>query len=217
VSLTPVNAPTKSELAYRALLQAIRTGELRAGDRVTLTALAEQLQMSLTPVRDALALLADQGLVTRKPNHVTVINERTRERSAEVSMVRSMLEPEAARLAAVRVDAEIVARLQQICDSLDEAIASGQPTGVGDLHARFHLLVAESSGSDLLYEFVGRLWKQIPLEGLTATRQMAKAAREHRAIFQAIKRGDAERASALMSDHIGHAADATEAFLAELG
>jgi DNA-binding GntR family transcriptional regulator len=216
VSLTPVHAATKSELAYQALLQAIRTGELRAGDRVTLTTLAEQLQMSLTPVRDALSLLADQGLVTRKPNHVTVINERTRERSAEVSMIRAMLEPEAARLAATRADAETIARLKQVCDNLDEAIAAGKSDGIGDLHARFHLLVAESSGSDLLSEFVGRLWNQIPIEGLTATRQLAKAAREHRAIFQAIRRGDSDRASELMSDHIGHAADATEAFLAEL-
>lgn len=216
MSLTPVHASTKSELAYRALLQAIRTGELRAGDRVTLTTLAEQLQMSLTPVRDALALLADQGLVTRKPNHVTVINERTRERSAEVSMIRAMLEPEAARLAAARADAATVARLKHVCDSLDEAIETGRSDGIGDLHARFHLLVAESSGSDLLSEFVGRLWNQIPLEGLTATRQLAKAAREHRAIFQAIRRGDADRAYALMSDHIGHAADATNVFLTEL-
>jgi DNA-binding GntR family transcriptional regulator len=217
VDLAPAHAPTKSEAAYASLLRAIRTGELRAGERITLTTLATQLEMSLTPVRDALALLAEQGLVTRKPNHVTVVNQPTRERSAEVSMIRALLEPEAARLAAVRADQPGLGRLAAACEAMEAAVAAERPEGIGDLNARFHLMVGELSGSDLLAEFIGRLWNQIPLEGLTATRQLAKAAREHRAILGALQRGDAGGAQVLMSDHIGHAAVATDDFLAELG
>lgn len=217
MDLAPVHAPTKSEAAYAALLRAIRTGELRPGERITLTTLADQLQMSLTPVHDALALLAEQGLVTRKPNHVTVVNQRSRERSAEVSMLRAVLEPEAARLAALRANRSDLDRLAAACQAMEEAVAAERPDGIGDLNARFHLIVAELSGSDLLAEFVGRLWNQIPLEGLTATRQLSKAVREHRAILRALEQGDADTAYSLMSDHIGHAADAAATFLAELG
>jgi DNA-binding GntR family transcriptional regulator len=216
MSLNTAYAPTKSEAAYQALLGAIRSGELAPGQRVIVTELAAQLGMSLTPVRDALALLAEQGLVVRKPNHMTVISEHTRQRSAEVSMLRAMLEPEAAMLAAVRADQQGVAEIRETCRALDAALETAQPAGVDDLNAGFHLAVAAASGSGILAEFVGRLWKQIPVQGLTLSGQLAQAAREHRAILDAIADGDGERARARMAEHVGHAAVAAEQYLTEL-
>jgi DNA-binding GntR family transcriptional regulator len=217
MSLQPAYAPTKSEVAYQALLTAIRSGELAPGQRVIVTALAGQLGMSLTPVRDALALLAEQGLVVRKPNHMTVISEQTRQRSAEVSMLRAMLEPEAAMLAAVRADQAAVQRIAASCEAMDAALEVTGSQSVGDLNARFHLAVAEASGSAILADFVGRLWKQIPIEGLTLSGRLAQASREHRAILDAIAGGDADEARAMMAEHVGNAAAAAEQYLAELG
>jgi DNA-binding GntR family transcriptional regulator len=213
--LNPAYAPTKSEAAYQALLGAIRSGELAPGQRVIVTELASALGMSLTPVRDALVLLAEQGLVTRKPNHMTVISEHTRQRSAEVSMLRSILEPEAAALAAVRADRGAIGEIGATCDAMEAALEQAQGGGVGDLNARFHIVVAEASGSAILAEFVGRLWRQIPIQGLTLSGQLAQAAREHRAIFDAIAAGDAERAREQMTGHVGRAAAAAEQYLAE--
>jgi DNA-binding GntR family transcriptional regulator len=215
-------APTKSEAAYQALLGAIRSGQLAPGQRVIVTELAAQLGMSLTPIRDALALLAEQGLVVRKPNHMTVISEHTRQRSAEVSMLRAMLEPEAAMLAAVRADQGAIAEVSGICRAMDAALGAadgtaGEAAGVGDLNARFHLAVATASGSVILAEFVGRLWKQIPVKGLTLSGRLAQAAREHHAILDAIAAGDGERARAAMAAHVGHAAAAAEQYLSESG
>jgi DNA-binding GntR family transcriptional regulator len=214
--LTPPHTPTKSEAAYQALLLAIRAGELAPGQRVILTEVAEQLGMSLTPVRDALALLAEQGLVVRRPNHMTVISEHTRERSAEVSMLRAQLEPEAALLAALRADPSDLSGIEATCAAMDEALAARRPGGAGDLNAQFHLAVARASGSELLADFVGRLWKQIPLQGLTLTGQLSRAATEHRAILDALLAHDGERARRLMSDHVGRAAAAADTFLTRL-
>jgi DNA-binding GntR family transcriptional regulator len=213
MSLGPAHAPTKSEVAYEALLRAIRTGELAPGRRVVLGELADQLQMSQTPVRDALSLLAEQGLVVRRPNHTTVIGGRPAERSAEVSMVRSILEPEAAMLAAMRRDPDDVAAMAAACDALDAALAGGGPSAAGDLNARFHLALAHASGSPLLADFVGRIWRQMPLEGLTASGQLARAAQEHRAVLAAVEAGDRAAARDLMAQHVGHAAQATEDYL----
>jgi DNA-binding GntR family transcriptional regulator len=223
-------APTKSEAAYQSLLSAIRSGQLAPGQRVIVTELAAQLGMSLTPVRDALALLAEQGLVVRKPNQMTVISEHTRQRSAEVSMLRALLEPEAALLAAVRADQDAIRALGDTCRAMDAALAEADPGDgsagqvaakagqrVGDLNARFHLKVAAASGSVILAEFVGRLWKQIPVQGLTISGQLARAAREHHAILDAIVDGDGERARAAMAAHVGHAAAAAEQYLEESG
>lgn len=214
--LNPAYVPTKSEAAYQALLGAIRSGELAPGQRVIVTELASALGMSLTPVRDALALLAEQGLVTRRPNRMTVISEHTRQRSAEVSMLRSILEPEAAALAAVRADSGAIGEVGATCDAMEAALEPARGGGVGDLNARFHIVVAEASGSAILAEFVGRLWKQIPIQGLTLSGQLAQAAREHRAILDAIAAGDAERARERMAAHVGRAAAAAEQYLVEL-
>ncbi|GAA3758967.1 GntR family transcriptional regulator [Streptomyces tremellae] len=213
MSLGPAHAPTKSEVAYQALLRAIRTGELAPGQRVVLATLAEQLQMSQTPVRDALSLLAEQGLVVRRPNHTTVIGGQPAERSSEVSMLRSILEPEAAMLAAMRKDPGDVAGMAAACDAMDRALADGGPSATGDLNSRFHLAVARASGSPLLADFVGRVWRQMPLEGLTASGQLVRAAREHRAVLDAVEAGDRDAARALMAEHVGHAAEATEDYL----
>ncbi|MBM9508220.1 GntR family transcriptional regulator [Actinacidiphila acididurans] len=214
--LTPPHAPTKSEAAYAALLRAIQTGDLAPGQRVIITEVAEQLGMSLTPVRDALALLAEQGLVVRRPNHMTVISEHTRERSAEVSMLRSVLEPEAAMLAAVRADPDALAAIEAACTAMDRATAGSGTAGAGDANVQFHRAVAAAGGSDLLADFIDRLWKQIPLQGLTLTGRLAQAADEHRVILAAIKDHDGERARQLMAEHVGRAAAAAEAFLDQI-
>jgi DNA-binding GntR family transcriptional regulator len=216
MSLTPAATRTKSEAAYDALLGAIRSGELAPGQRVIVTELAAQLGMSLTPVRDALALLAEQGLVVRRPNHMTVISEHTRQRSTEVSMLRSMLEPEAAMLAATRADQEAINQVRETCRLLEAARGNAERSVVDNLNARFHLAVAEASGSAILAEFVGRLWKQIPVQGLTLSGQLARIAREHRAILDAIVSGDGELARARMAEHVGHAAAAADEYLTEL-
>jgi DNA-binding GntR family transcriptional regulator len=216
MKLNPVYAPTKSEVAYQALLEAIRSGELAPGQRVIVTELAEQLGMSLTPVRDALALLAEQGLVVRRPNHMTVVSEQTRQRSAEVSMLRAVLEPEAAALAAVHGNQAAIKEIVATCRAMDAAVEADS-SGVGDLNARFHLAVAEASGSAIMAEFVGRLWKQIPIQGLTLSGQLAQASTEHHAILDAIVAGDVGRARTAMAGHVGHAATAAEQYLAELG
>ncbi|KIF76699.1 hypothetical protein QR77_28230 [Streptomyces sp. 150FB] len=216
MSLGPAHAPTKSEVAYQALLRAIRTGELAPGQRVILATLADQLQMSQTPVRDALSLLADQGLVIRRPNHATIIGGQTGERASEVSMLRAMLEPEAAMLAAVRHHPAEVAAIGAACDAMDKALSDGGPSATGDLNTQFHLAVAQASGSPLLTDFVARVWKQMPLEGLTASGRMEQAAEEHRAILTAVAEGDHEAARRLMADHVGHAAAATEQYLSRL-
>ncbi|MCF3960139.1 GntR family transcriptional regulator [Streptomyces fuscigenes] len=213
MSLGPVHTPTKSEVAYEALLRAIRTGELAPGQRVVLASLAQQLEMSQTPVRDALSLLAEQGLVVRRPNHVTVIGGNSAERSSEVSMLRSILEPEAAMLAAMRADPGDVADIAAACDAMDRALAETGPAGTGDLNARFHLAVARAGGSPLLADFVARAWRQMPLEGLTASGRLARAAQEHRDVLAAIEAGDRDAARALMAEHVGRAAQATEDYL----
>jgi DNA-binding GntR family transcriptional regulator len=98
---------------------------------------------------------------------------------------------------------------------MEAALEQAQGGGVGDLNVRFHIVVAEASGSAILAEFVGRLWRQIPIQGLTLSGQLAQAAREHRAIFDAIAAGDAERAREQMTGHVGRAAAAAEQYLAE--
>jgi DNA-binding FadR family transcriptional regulator len=82
-------------------------------------------------------------------------------------MLRSILEPEVAALAAVRADQVAIGGIGATCDAMEAALEPAQGGGEGDLNARFHIVVAEASGPASLAEFVGRLWKQILIQGLT--------------------------------------------------
>ncbi len=207
---------TKSELAYEALVGAIQAGELKAGQKVTLGELAERLGMSLTPVRDALTLLAEQGLVIRKPHYATVIAEQTIARSSEVSMIRALLEPETARLAALNADHAQIAEIEAVYNASLTAAQTEDLRELSRLNEQFHIKVAEASGSVMLTEMIASLWKSLPVQGLTLSGDTETILGDHRDILEAIRGGDADRAYTLMANHVGHAADRTKEYLAKV-
>ncbi len=207
---------TKSELAYEALVQAIQSGDLKAGQKVTLGELAERLGMSLTPVRDALTLLGEQGLVIRKPHYATVIAEQTIARSSEVSMIRAMLEPETARLAALNADQVQIGEIAAVYEASLAAARSQDFRELSRLNEQFHAKVAEASGSSLLAEMIANLWKTLPVQGLTLSGDTETILRDHGDILAAIRNGEADRAHMLMANHVGHAADRTKEYLAKI-
>ncbi|QKJ86886.1 FCD domain-containing protein [Paramixta manurensis] len=207
---------TKSELAYQTLLSAIQSGELKAGQKVTLNELADRLGMSLTPVRDAFTLLAEQGFIIRKPHYAAVIAEKKLSRTDEVSLLRAILEPETARLAAMHANK---AQIDEIADAYNaslEAVKNQNARELSRLNELFHLKIAEASGSTLLAEFITSLWKALPVQGMTLNGDTVATLKSHADILTAISEGNPDEARALMAGHVGHAADRGRAYLDSL-
>ncbi len=209
MALDPVHAPTKSQVAYEALVRAIRDGRLRPGQRVTLQGLAGDFGMSLTPVREALRELAAQGLVEHTPNRGTVVAQYTLERAEEVYRLRLALEPLAARLAAEHADEADLRRVTEALDALDAALADGRTDRIPALNARLHRDINLAAHSPRLLEFIEQLWNGVPFQAISLAHRQERSALQHHAIVAAVREGRAEDAARAIEEHITEAAAET--------
>ena len=192
------------EVAER-LRQRIFSHELPPGTWVDEQALAEHYGISRTPLREALKVLASEGLVTLKPRrgcYVTEISERDLD---EVFAVMSMLEGECARSSATKASAADLERLRAIHTDLENATAAGDIDGFFEANQAFHLALQEIADNRWLLQVIEDLRKVIKLSrhhSLFSEGRLAQSLAEHRDILQALLARDAACAETLMRAHI---------------
>ncbi|MDJ0015998.1 GntR family transcriptional regulator [Rhodococcus erythropolis] len=208
MSLQPALTQTKGEVAYTRLRDAVRTGVLQPGQRVTLVDLSEQLGMSLTPVREALRMMATQGLVEQESNKFTTIAQYTLESGLEVYRLRLLLEPLAVQLAVPVATKEQLANLRAIQGRARAALPSGHSGVLAELNYEFHMALCQISNQPLLMQFIERLWNGVPFQAMSLAGRNETSLDEHDEIVNAIEDGDL-KAAELIRNHIGHAASAT--------
>ena len=208
--------PTKGEAAYVALRDAIRTGTLAAGQRITLRELADSLGMSLTPIREAVQALAAEGLVEQRPNIGTVVATHNPDKVREVYQLRLLLEPVAARMAAEKATDDDLRDIESAYDDLRDAVETGMHSRVPALNAVFHRRIYLSAKSSFLIEFIDRLWNGIPFQTISLDARVETSHAEHTALLDALTHRDAARCERLMAEHITAGANATMTELADL-
>jgi DNA-binding GntR family transcriptional regulator len=204
-----VEAPTKAEIAYATLRDAIRSGELPPGERLRLQDLSNRLGMSLTPVRDALRLLAAHGLIEHRANYGAVVNQCTPERAEEIYRLRLVLEPMATKLAAERASEEELDAMDTALGVLDQAVVRGEDEAIPVLNARFHRAIYAAAASDYLLEFIDRLWDGVPYQAVSLMGRAHDSAAQHQAIMSALRGRDGITAAEHMRAHIAEAAEHT--------
>jgi DNA-binding GntR family transcriptional regulator len=208
---------TKTEAAFLTLRSAIEEGRFRPGERLTLTRLVDELEMSPTPIREAIRLLQAEGLLEHEPHHGVVVAEYSPEKAEEIYRLRGVLEPLATELAVERATPEQVAAIRRLHDALVEAVREGNRTDVAELNADWHRELYAASGSRYLQEFIGRLWTAIPVRAIWLTRRAERSIAQHEAIMAAIERGDAAAAAECMREHIVFGAESTTEHLRNIG
>ena len=187
------------------LLERIVAGELAPGSRLRQEALAAELGVSRTPLREALARLVSEGLVEFIPNRGATVAQRDFNDMDEAWRARLVLEPGAARLAAERRDAEEVERLREAVrrqrGAADDVAASFE------VNREFHLALVAASGNAHLLRFASLLWLSrigVPIFARQA-RERAHVlawADDHEAITDAVAAGSGARAERLTRAHI---------------
>lgn len=208
----PAQRLTLTDDVYESLKTLIMEHALPPGERVSIDGLARTLEVSPTPVREALARLESDGLVRKRAmSGYTTTPLLTRAEFEELFEMRLLLEPAAARRAAAHADAEQRRRVKE------EAAANvGVEAGDGyrrhaaftALDAKFHDLIAETSGSGLLRESIIRLHSHLHLHRLYfPSAGTGGTAGEHKRIAAAIAKGDADEADAAMRHHLTAARD----------
>ena len=205
--IRPATRLTLADDVYESLKALIMEHALAPGGRVSIDGLARDLEVSPTPVREALARLESEGLVVKRPmSGYTTTPLLTRAELDELFEMRLLLEPAAARRAARNADADDRARV------LAESAATVGVT-VGDeyrqhaaftaLDARFHDLIAQVGGGRLLYDAIGRLHAHLHVHRLYFPAANADdTAAEHQRIAEAIIAQDSRAAEAAMRAHL---------------
>lgn len=206
---TPQPAPPRTLAAWAAaqIRDQILAGRLAPGQRIYEQELARALQVSRTPVREALRQLQREQLVTVYPNRETVITTHTAVDVREIYQLRAALEGMAARLAATADRAAVVPDLFATVARMHEAIDRGDYHELLDLDMAFHDVILRGAGNGRLAEAVlhvraqTRRYLSVPLY-FPATEQYALSLTDHRTIAEAVRDGEPDLAERRMRTHI---------------
>jgi DNA-binding GntR family transcriptional regulator len=190
-----------------AIRNALVTGQLVPGVVYSAAALAADLGVSNSPVREAMLALVDEGLMEVVPNRgyrpVTLRAADT----AEIIQLRELLEVPAVGLAAESDLSDVHAALEGLVDVIEETAAAGDIAGNLDADRQFHLMLVGACGNRRLASLVAGLRDQARLYNLrhlAETGQLRASAAEHRPLLAAVASGDRPAAERLMRAHLAH-------------
>lgn len=191
--------------AYEVIRDAILDRTLGPGDRLSVPEIARQLDISRSPVREAIARIEYEGLAKSVSHRGAVVIEIGLEELIEIYDLRGVLEGLAARLATRSSSPGWVETLEQNWSAHRDAVENGDVEKHMELDAAFHRLIREVSGNRRLNESLRRLQGQIRVAmNTTVARRggMHAALAEHRALIDAIRTGDPEQAESVAREHI---------------
>lgn len=206
-----MDAHTSTELAAEKLREAILSGDLRPGEKLHQDKLAEMLGISRTPLRTALTTLSQTGLVSYESNRGYYVREFSFADVEGAFTVRAELEATACRLAAANMTPEAGRHLQELVEEGDRLLAGGclPPENLAPyrrMNVSFHTTVMTVAANPWIREFVERL-HTIPMasDRVIMWRDFDVIRRshdDHHRIARALACRQAERAAALMREHI---------------
>lgn len=201
MALKPIRIQPARERVASALRTAIITNQVKEGDVLVLDATAQELGVSITPVREAYQILARDGLIELKRGKTAVVRGLTPTTIREHYEVRAALESTACVLCCEREG-----DLGPVGENLETAkadLANDDLTSYDALNRGFHYAIWTASGNEKLCSMLAELWNGLSMGANITKRQYAeKSIGEHEAIFAALEARDAEAARQRMVQHI---------------
>lgn len=193
------------ELVYQELKHKILTGEIASKTRLMEIDLAEKMNVSRTPIREAIRELASDGLVTIEPRHGAYVSRISIKDLLDVFEVREDLEGLAAALAAQRISAEEKAELNRLARYYELVVEKNSKQEIVEYDEKFHKFIVRCSGNDTLIHMVNQVqelslrFRYLYYDDFTRYEKMPS---EHKAIKDAILDGDAVRAREEADRHV---------------
>jgi DNA-binding GntR family transcriptional regulator len=197
--LEPLTATERiTDAVYEALRNGVFTGVLAPGSKLSVPALAKQLNVSRSPVREAVLRLAQDRLAVEEPRRGVVVATVTAAELAKLYEVREVLEGAAARLAAERGGPELARHLDDLLAQHAKAVKTSDLAEHTELDMRFHSAIRQAADNAYLTEVLDQIQSQVRLAMLTTmiTAGPHLALKDHRAIVAALRSGDPAPAGA---------------------
>lgn len=198
---------TLREWAYGQVRAMIVSGEMAPGADIHESRLATRLDISKSPLREALRQLAQEGLVIATGQKGSRVAELAPEDIGEIYSLRQYLEALEVRLAAERITPQQVAELRANVDAMERAMAGGEVRAAAALDVEFHLALAHIAGHRRLLRMQEAL--QADMQRLVIYQfehfghvAESSAIQKHRAIIDALEAGDGDQAEREMRSHL---------------
>lgn len=197
---------TASEYVYRELRKRIFGKKLRAGQRLPEASIARDLEVSRTPVREALRRLANEGLVDFIPNLGARLVFPTPGEVQDAYELREYLECLAVKKAAMQIRPPDLYRLEENILEEEQAFAERHLDEYLRVNMTFHGIIAEASGNRMLFEFVGNVLSRIYVYMILFESffdfDSNPSLDEHRQILSALRQNDPDLAEKLIRTHV---------------
>lgn len=203
------NLPLR-DYVFNKLRSAILRDQLPAGTRLVELELSKELGVSRTPVREAVRMLQEEGLVVITPRKGAQVSRITSKDMQEVLEIRASLENLAVELACGRITPDELAALRECCESFSQAVRSDADISeIAEKDVAFHDVILRASHNARLIQLLDNFHEQMyryRLEHIKDIASRQELVREHEEILDAISGRDQDRAIHLMSAHIEHQA-----------
>ena len=204
-----VDANLATEIAAR-LRRDILRGELLPGAKVKERDNAEGLGVSRTPMREAIRILATEGLIVLAPSRSPRVADPTFQELSDQLLVLRTLEVLSADLACSRATEDDLARIHDLSDQMADLYETGDSLDLFEVDMAFHTAIADASHNDSLAEthhaFLSRLWRARYLAA-RQWRNRSRARADHDAIVAALMVRDVAAVRAALETHLGRLAD----------
>ncbi len=203
-----VNGHSRSrrEVAYERIKDALQHAGLEPGEPLSEVQLSRLLGISRTPVREALQQLAQEGLVHVIPGRAVTVASRSVKDMVDVIHMRSLLEPEMARLVAEAANQEHIEILQGSIQRMEEALDNDDYPSWSKADMVFHDTMSQACPNPLLGETVVLMRNRVHHIANTDSKhnpaRLAACTAEHRRVVEAIANHDPKEAEAAMREHL---------------
>jgi DNA-binding GntR family transcriptional regulator len=206
--------------AYTRLRSMLLGGEVRPGQRLSHRALAKDLGLSRSPVREALLALEAEGIIEHRPQSGVYLRDVSVRELDELYDMRELIEPYAAGRAADVADAAQITHLSRVCDDFDALVsrpdfvdwvdAPENRRRLSMLDRDFHTTILTAAGNRVARQFFENAqvlslvvsWNFLKADSATIAARAVPTSKQHRRIYEAIRTRDSATAARLMQEHI---------------
>lgn len=197
-----------SDYAYSEIKERIIVAELTPNESIVEEALATELKISRTPLREALQRLEIEELVVRKTNGRLKVADVSVKEVEEIFLIRAMLEEIVVEQATLNAKERDISNLTHIVFMIEETFKTANIDDILYYGSKFHTTIYELSENktaikmlNQLNDHVHRYQRLIPIQNAD---RLKRSIIEHKQILELMKQGDKESAASLMKDHINN-------------
>ena len=200
---------------FQSIREDILSGRYEQNTELKEAAIGAELGVSRTPVREALRQLELEGLVTIIPNRGAYVNMITAMDVQDIYVIRSMLEGLCARWATQSITDEQLDSMEETLCLSEYHTSKKNYEKLYELDSLFHEQLYEAGGSRILNHILSDFHdyvKMVRKATISTSSRSVTSTEEHRAIFEAIKEKDPDKAEALAKEHVKHTIESIQAY-----